>query len=114
MTGELEYPYSIFPATTSHLVFSPVPRSEVEALADQSQWERGIMTGNGPFQMAEPWVDDQYIRFDRNDDYWGGLKGNTAYLDAVEFRISADIDSAYQPRGSPSDRSCFAIACATP
>ncbi len=96
LTVRLEYPYSIFPATVSHLVFSPVPRSEVEALADQSQWERGVMTGNGPFKMAEPWVDDQYIKLERNGDYWGGLEGHNAYLDALEFRISADVDSAYQ------------------
>lgn len=96
LTVRLQYPYSIFPATTSHLVFSPVPKNVVQALPDQSQWERGVMIGNGPFKMTEPWVDDQVIKVERNDDYWGGLNGHDAYLDAVEFRISSDLDSAYQ------------------
>lgn len=95
LTVRLEHPYAIFPATTSHLAFSPVPRSVVESLEDQSQWERQVMIGNGPFRMAEPWADGRYIRVERFDDYWGGVDGHDAYLDAVEFRISADVDSAY-------------------
>ncbi|HEV2071523.1 MAG TPA: ABC transporter substrate-binding protein [Acidimicrobiales bacterium] len=96
LTVSLQYPYSIFPATTSHLVFSPVPKNVVEALPDQSQWERGTMIGNGPFQMNEPWIDDQLIKLERYDDYWGGLNDHDAYLDAIEFRISSDVDSAFQ------------------
>jgi peptide/nickel transport system substrate-binding protein/oligopeptide transport system substrate-binding protein len=96
LTVTLSYPYSTFPATTSHLAFSPVPRSEVEGLADQSTWERGVMVGNGPFQMTEPWVDEQYVKLERYDDYWGGLLGRPPYLDAIEFRISANQDSAFQ------------------
>jgi peptide/nickel transport system substrate-binding protein/oligopeptide transport system substrate-binding protein len=96
LTVTLSYPYSTFPATTSHLVFSPVPRSELEGLADQSTWERGVMIGNGPFVMNEAWVDNQYVNLERNEEYWGGLLGRNAYLDAIEFRISADLDSAYQ------------------
>lgn len=96
LTVKLEYPYSIFPATTSHLVFSPVPKKVVQALPDQSQWERGVMVGNGPFKMTEPWADNQFIKVVRNDDYWGGLNDHDAYLDGVEFRISSDLDSAYQ------------------
>ncbi|MDP8987926.1 MAG: ABC transporter substrate-binding protein [Actinomycetota bacterium] len=96
LTVSLQFPYSTFPVSVSHSVFSPVPREVVEALDDQSQWERQVMIGNGPFQMSEPWADDRYIRLERYDDYWGGLNGHAAYLDAVEFRISSDLDSAFQ------------------
>ncbi len=96
LTVRLEFPYSAFPAAVSHSVFSPVPKSVVEGLEDQSQWERQVMIGNGPFRMAEPWVDEQYIRLERYEDYWGGLNGHDAYLDAIDFRISSDVDSAFQ------------------
>ena len=33
---------------------------------------------------------------ERYDDHWGGLNGHSAYLDVVEFRISGDLDSAFQ------------------
>ncbi|MBW3547933.1 MAG: ABC transporter substrate-binding protein [Actinobacteria bacterium] len=96
LTVSLRFPYSAFPASVSHSVFSPVPKDVVEALDDQSQWERQVMIGNGPFQMSEPWADDRYIKLERYDDYWGGLNDHTAYLDAIEFRISSDLDSAFQ------------------
>jgi oligopeptide transport system substrate-binding protein len=41
--------------------------------------------GNGPFQMAQPWQRNQFIRVARFDDHWG----EPAYLDDVVFRIYA-------------------------
>ncbi|MBW3651656.1 MAG: ABC transporter substrate-binding protein [Actinobacteria bacterium] len=96
LTVSLQFPYSTFPASVSHSVFSPVPKDVVEALDDQSQWERDVMIGNGPFKMSEPWADERSIKLERYDDYWGGLNGHTAYLDAIDFRISSDLDSAFQ------------------
>lgn len=96
LTVSLRFPYSTFPATLAHSVFSPVPKDVVEALDDPSRWEREVMIGNGPFQMSEPWVNDRYVRLERYDDYWGGLNGHSAYLDVVEFRISGDLDAAFQ------------------
>lgn len=89
-------PYAPFPQVVAHTVFSPVPASIVRELPDQSQWEQGVMIGNGPFVMAEPWAHERYIRLARNDDYWGGAEGRNAYLDTIEFRISADVETSYQ------------------
>lgn len=36
---------------------------------------KGIMNGTGPWKYVE-WVDGQYSRFARNDDYWRGQKSN--------------------------------------
>ncbi len=95
LTVELEAPYSTFPYTVSHLVFSPVPKKVVQGLADQTKWEQGVMIGNGPFKMKEPWVHEQRVTLVRNETYWGGLNDHKAYLDEIEFRISKDIDSAF-------------------
>jgi ABC-type transport system substrate-binding protein len=89
-------PYAPFPQVVSHTVFSPVPASIVRALPDQSQWEQGTMIGNGPFVMAEPWAHERYIKLARNDAYYGGAAGRAAYLDTIEFRITADVETGYQ------------------
>lgn len=96
LTVTMEAPYSPFPQVVSHTVFSPVPASVVRALPDQSQWEQGIMIGNGPFVMAEPWAHERSIRLERNEGYWGGPNGHAAYLDSIDFRISSDVETAYQ------------------
>jgi len=92
---ELNFPYSAFPLTVSHLVFSPVPRKVVQALPEQGRWEEGLLIGNGPFVMQEPWRHEQSITLARNEGYWGGLNGHRAYLDRVVFKISKDVDSAF-------------------
>lgn len=96
LTVRMEAAFSPFPQVVSHTVFSPVPASVVRALPDPSDWEQGVMIGNGPFVMAEPWAHERYIKLARNDDYWGGARGQTAYLDTIEFRMSADVGTAYQ------------------
>lgn len=95
LTVTLAYPFADFPSVVSHPVFSPLPEEELAQLEDQTQWEQGVMIGNGPFVMAEPWQHDVSIKLERNPDYFGGLTGEPAVLDALEFRISADLDSAY-------------------
>jgi ABC-type oligopeptide transport system substrate-binding subunit len=55
-----------------------------------------VMIGNGPFELAEPWGGGGDIELQRYDDYWGGLRGHTAYLDAVEFRGSDGVESAFR------------------
>ncbi len=91
LTVTLTDPFWDFADVVSHTVFSPVPTSEVEALDDQADWESGVMVGNGPFIMAEPWARGRQIVLERNDDY----AGEPAYLDGIEFRISADVESAF-------------------
>jgi oligopeptide transport system substrate-binding protein len=95
LTVEMAFPYSAFAATTSHLVFSPVPKNVVQALPDQTKWEQGIMIGNGPFKMKEAWQHDRSVTLVRNETYWGGLNNHKAYLDEIVFRISKDVDSAF-------------------
>ena len=94
LTVDLAFPYSTFPLTTSHSVFSPVHK-EVEKLKDQTKYEQGIMIGNGPYKLAEPWKHEPYIKLIRNESYWGGLNKHQAYLNTIEFRISKDVDSAF-------------------
>jgi oligopeptide transport system substrate-binding protein len=92
LTVKLKTAYSSFVAETQHTVFSPLTKKDCAAGKD---WEQGIMIGNGPFKMNEPWKHDQYIKLVRNDDYYGGHLGRPAYLDSVEFRISKDPAPAY-------------------
>lgn len=96
LTVELTDPFWDFPAVVSHPVFSPMPEAVFE-LDDSTQWEQDIMIGNGPFMQEEPWEHEVTINLVRNDEWNGGIyeDGTLAKLDGVEFRISADLDSAY-------------------
>jgi ABC-type transport system substrate-binding protein len=96
LTVELTEPFWDFPAVVSHAVFSPMPEAVFE-LDDSTQWEQDIMIGNGPFMQEEPWEHEVTINLVRNDEWNGGIyeDGTLAKLDGVEFRISADLDSAY-------------------
>lgn len=87
LTVELVRPYADFVAETQHTVFSPMTKAHCAA---GRNYHDGIMIGNGPFKMAEPWKRGQYIKLVRNEDYWGGLNGHKAYLDGIEFRIVKD------------------------
>jgi oligopeptide transport system substrate-binding protein len=92
LTVKLDLAYSSFVAETQHTVFSPVPKAACSAGKD---YEQGIMIGNGPFKMAEPWKHDQSIKLVRDDNYYGGINGHAAYLDGVDFRITKDTLAAY-------------------
>ena len=87
LTVELLRPYADFIAETQHTVFSPMTKA---GCAAGRTYHDGIMIGNGPFKMAEPWKRGQYIKMVRNEDYWGGISGHKAYLDGVEFKIVKD------------------------
>jgi oligopeptide transport system substrate-binding protein len=95
LTVELDAPLGIFPTVVSHLVFSPINRRTASQVADQTKYEQGIMIGNGPYKMAEPWAHDRYIKLARNDTYWGGINNHKAYIDTIEFRIAKDINAGY-------------------
>ena len=95
LTVELEAPLGIFPTIVSHLVFSPINKRTASQVSDQTKYEQGVMIGNGPYKMAEPWAHDRYIKLVRNDTYWGGLNNHKAYIDTIEFRISKDINAGY-------------------
>ncbi len=86
-------PLSDWPAVVSHTVFSPVPEEAYSATtADEiNQWERGIMIGNGPYAMAEPWQANEVIKLTLNDEYWG----EAASIPNIEFRISKEVAASF-------------------
>jgi ABC-type oligopeptide transport system substrate-binding subunit len=87
-------PYANFPAVAGFQLFFPMP-SAVDALADQNDWENGLMIGNGPFMMEKPRSDTEIVLV-RNPNWAGNIYGDTqAKLDKITFKISADVDSAY-------------------
>lgn len=95
-TVELESPFWDWPAVVSHPVFAPMPEA-VDELEDSTQWEQGVMIGNGPFMQEEPWEHEVAINLVRNPEWAGGIyeEGTLAKLDAIEFRMSADLDSGF-------------------
>ena len=83
----LSYPYADFVTTLGHVVFYPVKKADVEKWGQEYTKH---VNGTGPFKFVE-WVDDQYINLVRNDDYYG----EKAKLDAVEYKIFADENTAF-------------------
>ena len=83
----LNMSYADFPYVVSHLATAPVPE---KAAADIDTFKLAPV-GNGPFQMKGEWVDGQYIQLERYDGYWG----DKAYVDAIDFMIFKDVDTAF-------------------
>jgi oligopeptide transport system substrate-binding protein len=99
LTVTLAEPYANFAAVAGFQTFMPMP-DDVDELTDQSEWERGIMIGNGPFMMEAP-ANDQEIVLVPNPE-WDGTKYDEAlglpeqpFLDKLTFTIGTDIDTAY-------------------
>ena len=98
----LEAPQADFPAIVSHPFFGPLPEKVVSQLTDQTEWDKGIMIGNGPFKMEAP-ANDQEVVLVRNDDWAGNVMGNTkAKLDKLIFKISQDQSSRPTPTSRPA------------
>jgi ABC-type transport system substrate-binding protein len=53
------------------------------------EWLRSHPVGTGPFKLAD-YARDQYVKFDRFDEYWGGKP----YLDGVDYMIIPDPTTA--------------------
>ena len=99
LTVTLSAPYANFPAVAGFQTFMPMP-SAVDELENQSEWEQGIMIGNGPFMMDAP-ANDQEIVLVPNPE-WDGTKYDEAlglpeqpFLDKITFTIGSDIDTSY-------------------
>lgn len=91
----LEAPQADFPSIVSHPFFGPLPEKVVSQLTDQTQWNKMIMIGNGPFKMDAP-ANEQQVVLVRNDSWSGDVMGNTrAKLDKIIFKVSKDVESAY-------------------
>ncbi len=95
----LSAPYANFDAVIGFKLFAPMPEA-VEELTDQTEWEQGLMIGNGPFMLDAP-INDQEIVLVPNPE-WDGTKYDEElglpeqpYLERLTFRVSADQDTAY-------------------
>jgi oligopeptide transport system substrate-binding protein len=92
LTVTLTTPFLGFPAIASHPVFSPIPKSM--AAADAKAEENGLtLIGNGPYKLKQA-ISKQaggQVTLVRNAAYWG-KKGT---LDEIQFKITKDINSAY-------------------
>ena len=99
ITLTLSAPYANFPAVIGFHTFAPMPEA-VDDLADQNEWENGVMVGNGPFMMDAP-RNDQEIVLVPNPE-WDGTQYDEElglpeqpFLDQITYRVSADEDTAY-------------------
>ena len=84
---KLTAPMADWPIVCSHQALDPVPQA---ALDDPASFLTAPI-GNGPFKMDGEWVSGQYINVVKFDDYYG----TSANIDAVNFSIQKDPDTAF-------------------
>ena len=87
-TVTLSSPFSQFPTITGYNPFHPLPDSFFED--PEAFGTRPV--GNGPFQAEEDFVPGEGITLTRYDDYAGD---QTAQAEAVEYRVYAEVGTAY-------------------
>jgi ABC-type oligopeptide transport system substrate-binding subunit len=98
LTVRLSAPYANFPTVAGFQLFFPMP-SDVDDLADQSDWENGLMIGNGPFMLESPRTDTE-IDVVPNPE-WDGTKYTDfdlpaqPYLERIRFMVTSDPDASY-------------------
>jgi oligopeptide transport system substrate-binding protein len=86
-TVRTKEPFSQFPLTLGYTAFYPMPESafeDIDAFNDAP-------VGNGPFQIDGQWNRGQNVRVTRYEDY----AGEAPSVDAVDFRIYSEINTAY-------------------
>ncbi len=92
LTVTLTTPFLGFPAIASHPVFSPIPKSM--ATADAKAEEKGTtLIGNGAYKLKQA-ISKQaggQVTLVRNPVFYG-KKGT---LDEIQFRITKDVNAAY-------------------
>jgi ABC-type transport system substrate-binding protein len=87
-TVTLTAPFAQWPVTVGYSAFYPLPKSffdDPEAAGEQP-------VGNGPFEADEPFVPGEGITLTRYEDYAGE---HPAQVSSVEYRVYADVESAY-------------------
>ena len=90
-TVTLSAPFAQFPTTVGYNAFFPLPESffeDPEAAAGSDY----VPIGNGPFQADAPLEPGVGITLSRYEDYAGD---DAAQLDTLEYRIYADVNTAY-------------------
>lgn len=83
----LSSPFADFPAVVAHPTLGPLPRERFD--------DRGFALapiGNGPFQLAEPWAKEQFIRVSRFDGWRNSRQ--PVEISEVLFQIR-DPETAY-------------------
>ena len=86
----LKAPYGDFLLDCTDVASAPVPAGMAGTEEDYQSFRKAPI-GNGPFMMDGEWVDGQYIKIKRFDDYWG----EKPHLDGVTFQILADDQTAW-------------------
>ena len=84
----LSAPFSQFPLMLGYTAFYPMPKA---AFANIKAYELKPI-GNGPFEMAEPWKRNEFIKVKRYEAYKGSNKGKA---DTITFKIYSEIKTAY-------------------
>jgi oligopeptide transport system substrate-binding protein len=87
-TVALSSPFAQFPVVVGYNPFYPLP----PAFFDDPQGFGTQPIGNGPFQAEEEFVPGEGITLTRYEDYAGE---NAAQAEAVEYRVYAELDTAY-------------------
>jgi oligopeptide transport system substrate-binding protein len=88
---ELSTPNMELPVIVAHPSLGPIPPWAVEQAARFT--ERPV--GNGPYQMAEPWVHGQFVRVVRADGWRNGPRRRAGdRVREIVFRI-IDVDAGY-------------------
>ena len=80
-------PYPLFLDALGYAFIIP---NEAFAEYGDDLWNQQMCYGTGPWVFDE-WVADSYIRWTRNDNYWGG---NDSVYDAVTMRFVKEASSA--------------------
>jgi oligopeptide transport system substrate-binding protein len=92
LTVTLKEPFLGFPAIASHPVFSPIPKSMYNQLGKVEE-DGTKLLGNGPYMLKEA-ISKQAggkVTLIRNP-YYAGTPGT---LKQIEFRITKDVNAAY-------------------
>jgi oligopeptide transport system substrate-binding protein len=98
LTVALSAPYANFPTVAGFQIFFPMPEA-VESLTDQTQWDRGMMIGNGPFMLETERSDTEIVLVPNPE--WDGTQYSDLdlpeqpYVDRITFRVTADPDTSY-------------------
>ena len=94
----LSAPYSNFDAVAGFQLFMPMP--EAAEQGNPSDWENGLMIGNGPFMLDAARTDEEIVLVPNPE--WDGTKYDESlalpekpYLDKITFRTIADPDTSY-------------------
>lgn len=86
----LDEPNTNLPLIIGYSAFAPMPESVLKSKDWKAFKEKPV--GNGPYQMAEPWKHNQFIKLKKYGDYSGDTK---AKADAITLKIYDNLATSY-------------------